>query len=451
MRGNVLTIVTIFLTSFFLYGQNNKSDISTNAENLELDNLFDMTLDELLQLNIENTDKAFSCYGFINANVEQVFDAPQITEEGNRVFENGPINWSPVQNFHIYGSQNLSNKISIFFNLAHNGSEVLEIRNAYGNFLIKDFFQIRIGKMYRNFGLYNSKLDQIPTFIGIEPPELFDNDHLFLTRTTSFALHGAIPIRGNQISYFLSTENGEGGPRKSVIPLGWDFRFKSDDNNLIVGTSGFLSGGNVSPIINDLNPISEGGVLSWMQTDRFYVFGLFVEKKIGNILLQSEMYLSPHDAIRDATKTLDIVKNATISESQRKRFLSENSDKTNEVLTESDIVKHTSYVAKTWYVRLGYDIQTRVGQFVPYVFFDYMSHPEIIQNKRFGGDNEAGVSDDGVFYKPSLGLLYRPQPEVAIKFDGSLHAQQVNGEMVAYPEIRLDFSFAFDVLKGLKK
>ena len=40
---------------------------------LNLDNLFDMTLDELLQLNIENTDKAFACYGFINANVEQVF------------------------------------------------------------------------------------------------------------------------------------------------------------------------------------------------------------------------------------------------------------------------------------------------------------------------------------------------------------------------------------------
>ena len=112
---------------------------------------------------------------------------------------------------------------------------------------------------------------------------------------------------------------------------------------------------------------------------------------------------------------------------------------------------NTSYVAKTWYIRLGYDIQTSVGQFVPYLFFDYMSHPEIIQNKKFGGDNEAGVSDDGVFYKPSLGLLYRPQPEVAIKLDGSLHAQQVNGDMVAYPEIRLDFSFAFDVLKGLKK
>ena len=217
------------------------------------------------------------------------------------------------------------------------GAEALEIRNAYGNFLIKDFFQIRIGKMYRNFGLYNSKLDQIPTFIGIEPPELFDTDHLFLTRTTSFALHGEIPIGKNQISYFLSTENGEGGPRKSVLPLGWDLRFKSNDNNLIFGTSGYLSGGYVSPITNDLNPISEGGVLSWMQNDRFYVFGLFVEKKIGNVLLQSEVYLSPHDALRDATKTLDIVKNATISENQRDRFLGENKDKTNETI---DGVRH---------------------------------------------------------------------------------------------------------------
>jgi hypothetical protein len=39
-------------------------------------------------------------------------------------------------------------------------------------------------------GLYNEKLDQIPTFIGIEAPEMLDADYLFLPRTTMEMMHG---------------------------------------------------------------------------------------------------------------------------------------------------------------------------------------------------------------------------------------------------------------------
>jgi hypothetical protein len=82
-----------------------------------------------------------------------------------------------------------------------------------------------------------------------------------------------------------------------------------------------------------------------------------------------------------------------------------------------------------------------------------MSHPENIQNKQYGGDDEAGLADDGKFLKPSVGLVYRPIPTVAIKLDGSYHSQQFNGKQVMYPELRLDFSFAFSnssIEKALK-
>jgi len=72
-----------------------------------------------------------------------------------------------------------------------------------------------------------------------------------------------------------------------------------------------------------------------------------------------------------------------------------------------------------------------------------MKHPEVIENKDFGGDAESGLADDGIFWKPSAGLVYRPLPNVAIKLDGSYHIQKVSGQNVAYPELRLDFSFAF--------
>ena len=92
---------------------------------------------------------------------------------------------------------------------------------------------------------------------------------------------------------------------------------------------------------------------------------------------------------------------------------------------------------------MGYNILTKVGQFIPYLFLDWMSHPEAIQSKDFGGDDEAGLADDGIFWKPSAGLVFKPLPNVAIKLDGSYHIQQYMEKNVSYPELRLDFSFAF--------
>ena len=60
---------------------------------------------------------------------------------------------------------------------------------------------------------------------------------------------------------------------------------------------------------------------------------------------------------------------------------------------------------------------------------------------RFGGDNEAGLSDDGQFVKVTGGMVYRPDPAVALKVDGSTHIQQFNGETIQYPELRASLSY----------
>jgi hypothetical protein len=185
----------------------------------------------------------------------------------------------------------------------------------------------------------------------------------------------------------------------------------------------------------------DGGILPWMSADRFTVAGVFLEKQIGNLLIQSEYYRARHTAQRDPDAVLQIVNEAGINQHQRQRFLGQNESAPTPAA--SDVVVDTKFVVQTFYVRLGYNIQRDIGQFVPYLMLDWMSNPEVIQNKKFGGDDEAGLADDGKFIKPSAGVVYRPIQNVAIKLDGSYHIQNFNGMSVSYPELRLDFSFAF--------
>jgi hypothetical protein len=428
--------IALCLLSTFAFGQQD----STQSAG---DDMFDLSLEQLLNLDL--VDKNFYLYGYINANLQKTFDYPSLDENGKTVKKSDPTEWTPVKNFHIYGQGNLTSKISYLFNLAYN-DDVIEVRNAYGNFAVNEKLQFRVGKMYRKFGLYNEKLDQIPTFIGIEAPEMLDSDHLFLMRTTNFMVHGTFKNPKREISYALMTDNGENGPVRKMIPMGWDLRYKSYNRSFIFGTSGYASSLNSTKTTSTVElgtGSPEGGILPWMAGDRFVVAGLFFEKQIGKFLVQSEYYNAAHEGTRDAASVLEVVKNGGINKFQRRRFLGSNVEKADADLTESDVVTRAKYNVQTWYVRVGYNIQSEIGQFIPYFFVDWMSHPESIRNKDFGGDDEAGLSDDGKFLKPSVGVVYRPIPAVAIKLDGSYHQQQFNGKQVMYPELRLDFSFAF--------
>ncbi len=110
--------------------------------------------------------------------------------------------------FHLYGATRINDNINLLFNLGNN-DDVIEVKNAWGNIMINNFIQFKFGKIYRKFGLFNEKLDQLPTFYGIEPPELFDKDHLMLPRTTTFEIHGKVHKGSNVFEYSLNTGNGE--------------------------------------------------------------------------------------------------------------------------------------------------------------------------------------------------------------------------------------------------
>lgn len=423
----------------------------TNVENTEDVNLLDLSLEDLL--DIKTYDEQFKLYGFINSNVEKVFKIPSLDNEGRTLLETDPISWSPVQNFHIYGSGNVSSNISLLFNLAYE-DEAITIRNAYGNFKLKELWQIRVGKMYRKFGLYNEKLDQIPTFMGIEPPELLDKDHLFLQRTTNLMLHGNYEFTNSKLAYALSTDNGEGGASKNVIPLGWDLRYTTERKGLVIGTSGYsssINGERTSSTVSLGSGSPAGGILPWMSSDNFIVLGGFIEKQINNLLIQSAYWQARHKALRDPEGVLTLLNEAGINRHQRENFLGNNADVPTRNLTTEDVLLNANYTVSTFYVRVGYSIKSNIGQFMPYVFFDMMSNPEVIQNKSYGGDNETGLSDDGKFNKSSAGIVYRPIKTVAVKFDVSTHTQKFNGVTNTYPEARLDFSFSFDALSNRKQ
>jgi hypothetical protein len=405
---------------------------------------FDMTMDELLGGNMISKARI---YGYVRTNVERNFMVPTIDEGGNTAKENLPLEWS-FPSFHLYGSTRPTERMEVTFNLFGDAEQV-EVRNAYGNLRISDRLQIRAGLMYRRFDLFNDKLDQAPTFLGIEPPELFDDDHLMVPRTSLFAIHGTMPLTPKyELSYMVDTDNGEGGATSGVFPIGADVRVKGP--SMVAALSAYTSnlGSKKAPSAVALGEgAPPAGILPWMAGDRYYVVDGAIEYQHYPLVLQAALGFAHHSGVRNPTDVLDVVQNAGINARQRERFLGANAGKADVDLMESDVVTDADYTIITGYARLGYTLDMPKGTLTPYVHFDSMRHPEVIQNEDFGGDDEAGFTDDGVFYKYSLGAVYKPYNSVAIKLDGSAHVQTFNGKTEVYPEVRFDISFAFNLLE----
>jgi hypothetical protein len=156
-------------------------------------------------------------------------------------------------------------------------------------------------------------------------------------------------------------------------------------------------------------------------------------------MVQSEYWHSSHDATRDPEKTVEMITSAKPNSAQRGRFMVTPS----EIAKAEDISTDGDYKIDTYYLRAGYSIESSVGEFGPYMQYDVYRNPETIAKKTYGGDNEAGVSDNGQFVKWTLGMLYRPLPQVAVKLDGSQHRYVLGGHDVNYPELRFDVSYVF--------
>lgn len=382
-------------------------------------------------------------YGYIDSYFELGLPGPtgaQNADGTNEMTETG-YDWD-LLNLHAMVQGTILQRYRFFVNLAGRGvgspstEASLNIRNAWVEApIVGNVLQVRAGLTYRRFGLYNEILDATPTFIGIEPPEIFDVDHLMVTRTTNFMVHGTIPSGNSTFSYALTT--GDDERSDSAVPLGGDLRW--DFNNwLRLGTSFYWSGGDAVPTraVGEGSP--RGGVASWMARDNFWLTGIYAQVRHRGFIGQFEYWYAQHDAERDPAAVMQLA-NAGLNATQLRRFFV-NGSPTAGVNTEA------RYNVQTLYSRLGYEIPLGVtATLTPYAQFDWYRNPEIIRARAFGGDNEAGISDSGEFMKYTLGLVWRPVQQVATKLDGGFHTYVVNGRTEFAPEIRVSFSYLWEL------
>jgi len=385
-------------------------------------------------------------YGFIDAYAEKVAKTPSgIDENGETIYSDNPYEFD-VPNLNVMIQGSIYRRFRFFLNFAAPGSgshgedTPIGVRNAWVEAgLFRDFIAVRAGKLYRRFGLYNEILDAVPTFIGIEPPELFDKDHLMVTRTTNLMLFGRATLGKSGaaiINYAATTGNDERA--KGAVPIGADLNVEIN-SWLTLGTSFYHSGGWAQP----LNAVGEGsprgGVLPWMSRDRYYIFGGYAQILRGGATLQAEYWESRHEADRDTDQVLALAGQADLSQRQLDRFFV-GGDPNAEVITR------VNYIVRTAYLRFGWTFPiAKRSSLTPYIQGDYYSNPETVAEKDYGGDNEAGLSEDGSFQKYTMGLVFRPVPQIALKLDGSAHVHRFNGEWVAYPEGRVSFSYLWEL------
>ncbi len=382
---------------------------------------------------------SFRLHGFIDAYWEKVADTPAgVDADGRTVFEKNPHEFD-VANVHVMLQGSVGQGYRYYLNLAAPGSggsdidEHVRVRNAWVEVaLAQDYLNLRWGKTYRRFGLYNEILDAVPTFIGIEPPELFDKDHLMLTRTTNLMVHGQWSAGEHALAYALMTGNDERAGDE--LPLGVDLHYDWG-TTLRVGSSFYTTNGDAGPTRAVGGGSPHGGVANWMASDDYLVYGGYAQLQLSGFLFETEWWWASHRARRDPAAVLRLL-DAGLNSRQLERFGLDGPNP-----TAADVPVAVDYVVATRYVRLGYAFSAGGVEFTPYAQGDFYRNRETIQSKRFGGDNEAGLSDDGVFGKPTLGLVVRPVPAVAFKIDGSTHIQTFNGETIAYPEVRTSLSY----------
>jgi len=290
-------------------------------------------------------------YGFIDSYWEYVAAAPEGVSEDGETQMGGAGHEFDVANLNIMVQGSVHSRYRYFLNLAApgaggvTGDEPISIRNAWVEApLYGRYAQIRAGKTYRRFGLYNEQLDAVPTFIGIEPPELFDKDHLMLTRTTNLMVHGSVPIKGSTLHYSASTGNDERAG--NAVPLGADVHVDFG-TSFKLGTSFYTSGGAAEPsrAVGEGSP--RGGVANWMAEDRYTVVGGYAQLITGTTTVQAEFWRADHNAVRDADAVAQLA-DGGLNPRQLQRFFVKG-DPSQGV---ADLA--VQYAVQTAYVRAGH-------------------------------------------------------------------------------------------------
>ena len=389
-------------------------------------------------------------YGYINAFLDRIppatLDRPLAYDRAaGEVLEiQEPMGFDVDAFVMLQGT--IGNRYRYFLNIAALGAgdpverTGVELRNAWVEAsLYGQALAVRAGRMYRRFGLYNEILDATPTFIGIKEPEILDEDHLMITRTTNLMLLGTYVEGAHKIEYSITTGNDE--REDDQIPLGADVNYDYEQT-FKLGVSFYDSMGKAKPGVQVGEGSPKGGVASWMAEDEYRVLDAYAQVVKGPWLAQLEYCIAWHDAKRDPAAVLPLAgPSANLSPAQYRRFFTDPYDDTPP--TELEVIGDAAYTAQTAYVRVGYEIAD--GMFTPYLQGDYYENPEIVPMEEFGGDNEAGFDDRGRFLKGTLGFMYRPIPPVALKLEYGSHVMKWGGKSYVDPELRASFSYLWEL------
>ena len=390
-------------------------------------------------------------YGYINSYWEQAsFTEHPLGYDRTAMapIEDREANEFDVLNLNVMIQGTVGDRYKYFLNIAAPGAggviddEPIGVRNAWLEAsLVGNYLAIRGGKLYRRFGLYNEILDAVPTFIGIEPPEILDKDHLMITRTTNLMLHGTYVAGDNELQYAVTTGNDE--REGAQVPIGLDVNLQHKQQ-VKVGVSYYDSMGKAVPgvAVGDGSP--KGGVANWMAVDKYRVIDAYFQLTRGSLIAQLEYCRAMHKGQRDPASLLALAADdSNLSPAQWRRFFSTPFGAPGTM--ENDVNVTANYTVQTAYVRLGYELEVGSGTLTPYVQGDYYKNPEIVGEKSFGGDNEAGWDDGGQFIKTTIGFVYRPIYPVALKTDVSTHTQKFDGASYTYPELRVSAAYFWEL------
>lgn len=290
-------------------------------------------------------------YGYFASRYEKVYSEPDLNESGATINVDSPGEWT-IPSYNLMLQQDIGDGFRAFINLSGAGGESIELRNMWGEYTFNSYAALRIGKMYRRFGLYNEILDAVPTYIGIEPPELFDGDHLLISRTTQFMLSGSLNADVGDVRYAMTTDNGEGDPVMGVHPIAADVKFSTYNDMFTFGTSAYFSNGRLTPDKGVGEGSPSGGILPWMISDEFQVYGGYVQFDNSKALVQAAYWRAEHDAERDPASVVEVINNAGVNEAQLARFLVDPAG----AVDVANVNTNAAYDVQTWYVRAGYRI-----------------------------------------------------------------------------------------------
>lgn len=391
-------------------------------------------------------DNRLSIYGYGAVNVQ--WESAKRTASGQELKEAEPIELT-LPFFNIMAQGQLSDQFRVFINL--NGSVknqlgVIDVRNAWVEYSASQYFNVRVGKMYRRFGLYNEILDATPTYFINEPPDYLLGSFAFLPRTTNLMLHGSAPLASGILSYTVSGETGQSHSGMASFPIGWDVKYKFSGTDILLGTSGFTATNRMADVEFGAGA-SQNGIKPWLERGNDLMLGGYGEINLGGFTFQAEYFLVNHNDERDPDKVVTMVNAMTgtgsvleeITPALRSRFLIDPS----RPVVASNVRKDASYTSSALFLLAAYTFETSIGDIGIFTKFIDYTNPERISNEQFGGDNEFGNPDQGRHQRVGVGAVYRPIPQITVKAYNDFHLFRFNGEQVSFLHPVLTIAYLF--------